>query len=851
MTIPSPQLDDRDFAALMDQAHALADRLCPDWDHRQPGDPGTVLLELFAHLTEVLIYRLNRVPEKVQVELLGLIGVQMLPPAAATTRLRLVRERHRDQPLVVPEGAAVLARNPAADGSPVIFTTMAPVVLAAEQAEAEVLAFHGRLVAAEDLGRGTGTGGLELQLRQAPVIAASQDGDGDLVIGIELASDEPSPDQARVRVHDGLRYHIWQEVASFAGCSPEAPVFLADRQAGRIRFAPVARRRDGGVLAPLAGVPAAGRRILAWYRTGGGLAGNLPAGVLDQWRDPVPDLKVLQTAPARGGREGETLDQALIRGPQELHDLQRIVTARDYELAAVRLGGVARAKALAKATVHPQASPGTVLLLLVPHLGRAMADDFQVQAEDLLAATHDDVLRQVRTALDERRPLGSRLEVQWARTKGVSVMANVVVDRDHDPTLVTAAIRRALNRVINPLPAGGNPGWPFGRTLHASLVYGTIMAQAGVRYIEGPVGLTVDSAPDRQVRALAADPHRPQAFFATAGHQLFRCGNDGDSWEELAAFPGWTLLRVVPHPLQPGVLALLAMADGRHRLHLSGDGGETWSATPVAELAFEIEDLTWEPVRDRLACLLATDGGLFVASPDRPVARILLHDDENDGGYYAVAAAAEASGEVVVAVAAQEGGGVLLSTRGGRPGSFRPVGPSGQAIRCLALQALGGRLLLWGGTAALGEQAGSGAFRLDLADPMAGWAQFARGWSGGSVTAFAFAGTMVFAASHRGGVAQLRQGATENQWVVPPVTCGLPVRPAGDRLRPVAGLAVVPRGEGAFILATGETGVFRSLDGRTFANCSERRTQDRILLPETWLFRSVAHEIAVVDDHGR
>ena len=54
---------------------------------------------------------------------------------------------------------------------------------------------------------------------------------------------------------------------------------------GRIVFAPALHlpENDGDPNAPptpLAAVPAAGREIRAWYRRGGGSAGNIPAGTI-------------------------------------------------------------------------------------------------------------------------------------------------------------------------------------------------------------------------------------------------------------------------------------------------------------------------------------------------------------------------------------------------------------------------------------------------------------------------------------------------------------------------------------------------------------------------------------------
>jgi hypothetical protein len=61
MPIDLPNLDDRRFTDLVDEARALIPALAPEWTNHNPSDPGITLVELFAYLTELLIYRLNRV----------------------------------------------------------------------------------------------------------------------------------------------------------------------------------------------------------------------------------------------------------------------------------------------------------------------------------------------------------------------------------------------------------------------------------------------------------------------------------------------------------------------------------------------------------------------------------------------------------------------------------------------------------------------------------------------------------------------------------------------------------------------------------------------------------------------
>src|SRR5579859_8279206 len=62
MPIPLPDLDDRSYADLTAQAMALIPSLDPAWTNYNPSDPGITLVELFAWLTEMLLYQVNQVP---------------------------------------------------------------------------------------------------------------------------------------------------------------------------------------------------------------------------------------------------------------------------------------------------------------------------------------------------------------------------------------------------------------------------------------------------------------------------------------------------------------------------------------------------------------------------------------------------------------------------------------------------------------------------------------------------------------------------------------------------------------------------------------------------------------------
>jgi Baseplate J-like protein len=74
MPLPVPNLDDQTFQNLADLGRALIPGFDPDWTNHNPSDPGITLLELFAWLTESLLYRANRIPDRNQLAFLRLLN---------------------------------------------------------------------------------------------------------------------------------------------------------------------------------------------------------------------------------------------------------------------------------------------------------------------------------------------------------------------------------------------------------------------------------------------------------------------------------------------------------------------------------------------------------------------------------------------------------------------------------------------------------------------------------------------------------------------------------------------------------------------------------------------------------
>jgi hypothetical protein len=92
MPLPLPNLDDRTYQDLVEEARGLIRNSAPAWTNYNPSDPGITLIELFAYLTEILIYRLNRVTDANRYAFLKLLNGPDWQPSPQKTLAEEIRE---------------------------------------------------------------------------------------------------------------------------------------------------------------------------------------------------------------------------------------------------------------------------------------------------------------------------------------------------------------------------------------------------------------------------------------------------------------------------------------------------------------------------------------------------------------------------------------------------------------------------------------------------------------------------------------------------------------------------------------------------------------------------------------
>ena len=103
-------LDPRTYQDLVDEARIRAGRACPEWTDHNVSDPGMTLIDQFAWMTDLLLYRVNELPERVHEQLLALLDVRRRPPTTARTMLRFRLAKPPLQPLVIPAGTEVATK---------------------------------------------------------------------------------------------------------------------------------------------------------------------------------------------------------------------------------------------------------------------------------------------------------------------------------------------------------------------------------------------------------------------------------------------------------------------------------------------------------------------------------------------------------------------------------------------------------------------------------------------------------------------------------------------------------------------------------------------------------------------
>ena len=122
MSLKAPRLDDRSFEDLVEEARARIPLYTPEWTDHNASDPGITLIELFAFMTDIMLYRLNRVPDKNFIKFMELIGMKLHEPVPAQVEVTFWLSKPQRDTMVIPGDIEVATTRTETDPA-IVFTT--------------------------------------------------------------------------------------------------------------------------------------------------------------------------------------------------------------------------------------------------------------------------------------------------------------------------------------------------------------------------------------------------------------------------------------------------------------------------------------------------------------------------------------------------------------------------------------------------------------------------------------------------------------------------------------------------------------------------------------------------------
>ena len=109
MPLIVPRIDDRDYPRILSETLARIPVHTPEWTNFNDADPGVTLLQLFAFMTDSLLYRANLIPERNRLKFLELLGIPLRPPAAATGVAAIVNQAGPAEAVTLPRELQLMA----------------------------------------------------------------------------------------------------------------------------------------------------------------------------------------------------------------------------------------------------------------------------------------------------------------------------------------------------------------------------------------------------------------------------------------------------------------------------------------------------------------------------------------------------------------------------------------------------------------------------------------------------------------------------------------------------------------------------------------------------------------------
>jgi uncharacterized phage protein gp47/JayE len=459
---PTPTIDytNKDFGSLRQAMLNLARYRLPEWTDQSPADLGSLLVDLFAYMGDIVFYYQDRIANELFLstaserrsvqQLLRLVGYELHPPIAAAADLDLTFKTPAlgQSPLVtVSYGAQFTAQSEAGAQT---FEYLEPdLVIDLSSAQVRPAVSAGKLLytglpvrhslshPTEILGSSTGEPNQSFKLSSSPLI----------------------PDSLMIEVNEGTGWVTWvrrENLLYYIAADGRAMISGPDARDYTVQF----DENDNAWVIFGDGVygmrpPVGSNNLRATYRTGGGAVGNVPAGTINSAKTSITLLSsVTNPLAAAGGADHESLEHAKSFGPLAFRSGQRAVTLADFVALAHQAGGVAKVRARSS--------------------GWNRVDLYIAPEGSTCRPAPEDLKKRLLAFFEDRRMASTLIAIQDPKCTLVDVSLEVVPDAHYHSSSVMQSVEAAVQSLF------AFENVDFGQTLYLSEVYGAVETLSNV-----------------------------------------------------------------------------------------------------------------------------------------------------------------------------------------------------------------------------------------------------------------------------------------------------------------------------------------------------------------------------------
>lgn len=262
----------------------------------------------------------------------------------------------------------------------------------------------------------------------------------------------------------------WTPVSALVSSGPGDRHYVLHSASGLIEFGDGTRGR----LPPKEG----GDKIRVTYQVTEGERGNADrARITGLMQSTAYIAGVTNPMPATGGGDAETLDQALLRGPQRLKHRGRGISSADVEWLVRELEpGISKVKCLPGRNAKLERAPGCMTVVAMTAGGIQSLAQFPETKRKLEAS----LLRQMPNVTAS----SGKVAVIPPAFLEISVTATIEVETPDLVIPVEAECLDKLNRFLDPVSGKlDGLGWKIGEPVHVSVFYGLLQSVPGVQRV--------------------------------------------------------------------------------------------------------------------------------------------------------------------------------------------------------------------------------------------------------------------------------------------------------------------------------------------------------------------------------